>query len=110
MHVQNGIRKCVDEARTQETHEARKAHERHAASFERVRDCLIERLAIRKRTMRQDQRLDARALRALEPLRVCAVGDDEAYCRVEAAVSDGVDDRLKVAAAAGNQDAENGGH
>ena len=100
MHVQNRIRKCIDEARTQETHEARKAHERDAATLERVNDCLIERLAIGKGAMRQDEGLDPRALCALESLRVRAIGDDEAYPCVEPTVSDGIDDCLKVAAAA----------
>ena len=52
--------------------------------------------------MRQDQRLNAGALCALESLRVRAIGNDEAYLRVEAAVGNGIDDRLKVAAAAGD--------
>ena len=52
------------------------------------------------------QRLDACIPRVLEPRRLRAVGDDYRNARVEPAVADASNQRLHIAAAAGNQDAE----
>ena len=52
------------------------------------------------------QRLDAGLSRVLEPRRIGAVGDDDRNARVEPAVFDGANQRLHVAAAPGNQDAD----
>ena len=48
--------------------------------------------------------------RAVEALRIGPIGDDDADLGVEPAVLDGVDDRLEVAAAAGNQHPESPRH
>jgi hypothetical protein len=57
-------------------------------------------------TVIHQQRLDAGTPRVLEPGRLGTVGDHNRNPRVEPAVVHGTDQRLQVAAAAGNQYAE----
>jgi hypothetical protein len=54
----------------------------------------------------QEQGLLTGVARALQTRRIRAIRNDDGDGGVEAARADGVDDRLKVAAAAGNQYAE----
>ena len=51
-------------------------------------------------------RVDPRVARADESRRIGAVGDHHGDRRVEPAVPDGIDQRLQVAAAPGDEDAE----
>ena len=56
--------------------------------------------------MIEDGGLDAGQARAIEPAGPGHVRDHDGNRRVEAAVRNGVDERLEIAAAAGNQNAE----
>ncbi len=52
------------------------------------------------------ERFDAGTSRAFEAVRVGSIGNNDGDRGVEASVTSGVDERLKVAAAPGDQDAQ----
>jgi hypothetical protein len=56
--------------------------------------------------MIEHERFDAGSARPLESRRECLVRDDYGYCSTQRASRGGVDQRLEVAAATGDQDAD----
>jgi hypothetical protein len=93
-------------ARAHEPHEARKAYHADVARTQRLDELAIEVVARLEGAVADVQRLDARLPRAVEAVRLRTVRDDDGNRGVERAVADGVDDRLQVAAATRDEDAE----
>ena len=104
--VEDGVRKRVEERRADKPHVAGQADEPDVARLQLARQRPIVLVARPASAMVDAERLDAGLPRALEPRRVRAVRDDDGNRRVEAAVANGVDERLKVAAAPRDQDAK----
>lgn len=66
----------------------------------------IERIAVWKCTMAEDQCLYAGIACASEAGGIFAIRDDNGDSGVQGAVSHGIDERLKIRPTAGNQDAD----
>ncbi len=106
MDVENGRGKRVEQDGTNQTHEPGKTHQPHVARAQRVDQRPIVVVAGREVVVRQTERVDSRLARAREAGRVRSVRNHDSYPRVQAPASDCVDNRLQVAAAAGDENAE----
>ena len=82
--VDHAVGKRREETRAQETHETREADERDVVLGERLRKRAIVGVARRPLFVRHHRRLDPGRARALEPVRVRRVGDDDGDRRVAA--------------------------
>ena len=102
--VEDGVWKGVEQRRPDEPHEAGQAHEPDTAVQQRHRDRAVERITRGERAVIEDDRLDAASLGPGQAGRPGAVRDHDGDPGPELAAGDGVDERLKVAAPAGNQD------
>ena len=105
--VEHRVRKRVEQPRADQAHEAGEADERRRArssSSCASRASKSSRLANWRWS--DDQRLDAGVAGEVEPAGLGAVRDDDGDARVEVAARDRGDQRLKIAAAAGDQHAK----
>src|SRR6185295_10050753 len=110
MDVQDAVGKRLEQPWSDEAHEAGEAHQIDPTRAKHLRDRRVVRVAIVVVARVQVQRLDASTARTPQPCGIGAVRNhNRDGCR-EPAACNGVDDCLKVAAAAGDQDAEPGGH
>ena len=106
MDVEHGVRKRVEQPRADQTHETGEADEADAALAQFLRQPRVEIVARGELAMADDERFDARVAGEVEPTGVGAVRDDDRDARVELAARDRGDQRLKIAAAAGDEHAE----
>ena len=106
MDIQDALRKRLEDRLADEPHVAGKADERHLAREQKIRHRPIVGIAIGVIARVDVNGLDAGIARALQSGRVSAIGDHDRNRRVDAAGGDGVDDRLEIAAAAGDQNGE----
>ena len=106
MDVENGGGKRVEQHGTNQTHEPRKAHEPHVARAQSVDQRPIVVVTRREVAVRQTERVDSRLARARQAGRLGPVRNHDRYPRVQAPVSNRVDYRLQVAAAAGDENTE----
>jgi hypothetical protein len=106
MDVENGVRERAQERRADKPHVAGQAHESDVARLELARHRPIVLVARPEFAMIDAERLDTGLPRARETRRVSAIRDDHRNRRLEAPVANGVDQRLKVAAAPRDQDAK----
>jgi hypothetical protein len=104
------VHDCVGERRDEPgaytSHEPRQADHVHVVRAELVHQRAIVVVARRPPAMVEDGGLDAGQAGAIEPAGPGHVRDHDGDRRLEAAVRHGVDERLEIAAAAGDQDAE----
>ncbi|MNJ67427.1 hypothetical protein D3C77_635990 [compost metagenome] len=92
----------LHEARGEDAHEAGQHHQIRLVGVDGFDQCGVEGLAARERLVIQHGGGDPGILRAGQPVGICAVGDHRAdACRVVFAQA--VDQRLQVAAGAGDQ-------
>jgi hypothetical protein len=103
------VREGLDHGGTQEPHEASEADNADIPPPQLVDKRPIIRITRRPASRRHTQRLYACASRAAEAFGSFAAGDHDGDRGVETAVRDGVDERLKVAAAARNENSETPG-
>lgn len=106
MDVQNLVGERVDQPSTYEAHESGQTHQPNITRLQLSRESLIVVVTRGERTMREHDCFDARGTRAREALRIRAVRDDDGDAGLETALRDGVDERLQIAAAAGNENTQ----
>ena len=87
---------AVEQRRSDESHEAGKTDEIHAARFERVGHRAIVRVAPRVVARPEAHRLNPGVARPLHACGIVTVRNDDRDLRVEPALADRVDDRLQV--------------
>ena len=104
--VQNAVREGLDQRGTHQAHETGQADQIDASGAEQIDQRAVVGVAVRIVARVEVDRLDARVTCAAEARGVVAVGDHHGNRRVEPAVTNGVDDRLHVRAAAGDQDGQ----
>ena len=104
------VREGVEQRRADEAHEPGKAHQRRRrASFQRARNGGIEGIAIGKVAMIDDERFDPGGPGAIETA-ASALFEITTAMRAERPSADRIDERLQVAAASRDQDADRGRH
>ena len=106
MDVEDAVRKRAKKRIADETHEAGEADELDASPLQKVRQRAVVGVAVGIIARGEVKRLDSGVAGALQTGRLSAIGDDDRNPRVEPPGSDRVDDRLKVAAAPGDQYAD----
>ena len=106
MDVEHGVGKRVEQPRADQAHEAGEADQADLAVAQLLRKPRVEIVAGSEVAMADDERFDARAAREVEPTGIGAVRDDDDDARVELAALDRGDERLEIAAAAGNEHAK----
>ena len=104
--IQNPVREGLDQRGAHQTHVARQADQIDGSCAEQSGERLVVGVAVGILAWVDVDRLDARVTRATEPGGVGAVGDHHGNPGVEPAVPDGVDDRLQVRTAAGDEDGQ----
>src|SRR5689334_16662137 len=105
MDIQDTVRERVDELRAHQTHESGEAHEPDVARLQLRRERMVVIIARSERTMREHQRFDSCRTRPLETAGVIAVRYDHHDRGGESPVYDRVNQRLQIAATAGDQHA-----
>ncbi len=110
MNVQNTVGKRLDKGTAQQPHEPGQTDQPDVAAAELGDQRLVIRLARRVGSVLQHHGLDARPARPRETTRVHRVGDDHRNGRQEPTGSHRIDNRLQVAAATGDEDAESSVH
>ena len=110
MDVQDRVGELGHERGAEQTHEPGQADEVDPALLQLVGHLPIEGGAGRAVLVIHHDRLDPGRPRAIEAGGVGTVGDHHRNRRPDPAVGDGIDDRLQVAAAARDEDAESRGH
>jgi len=106
MDVEDTVRERVDELRSDETHEPGEAHEPDIARPQLRRKRMVVIISRREGTMREHERFDSCRTRALETHSIIAVRYDDHDRSSESPLCNCVDQRLQIAAAAGDQHAE----
>jgi hypothetical protein len=96
----------VQQRRADDAHESCETDEIDVACPELTDHRMIEGVASGKRPVTDAQRLETCASRALQTRRVLTVRDDDGDRGVQRSVIDGVDQRLQVGAAAGDEDGD----
>ena len=106
VNVEDAVRKSVNENRTQQPHEAREAHQRHAALPEFRDQRAIVVLASAVVLVIQDQRFNAGGDRVIETRGIGAIGNDDRDRRVEPLFGNRIDDGFQIRTTSRDQDAE----
>ena len=106
MDIQDAVREGRDQRGAHQPHETCEADQIDVSCAEQMDECGVVRVSVGILAGVDVDRLDARVAGATEPGDVGAVGDHHCNHRLEPAVRDGVDDRLQVRAAAGDQDGQ----
>jgi len=104
--VQNPLRIGLKHLGAEDAHESGEADEIRAVRPQRRHERAVVLLAARVLFVTQKERLKTRGARALQTRGIRSIRNDDADRGVEAAGADRVDDRLKVGASPGNQNAE----
>jgi hypothetical protein len=100
VNVQNRIGERFEERQADEAHIPCEAYEADVACAKLPNDGSIVLIARGNGAVRKANRVNAGEASALEPGGILAIGNDDGDCRVEAAVTRGVDERLQIASAA----------
>jgi len=106
MDIQDGIGIRLEQRRPDEPHIAGQTDKAHAASLQLPDDGAIVIVARRPSTMTDNDRLDPSSTRTLEASGIVAIGNDAGDGRLEPAITDRVDERLKIAPAPRDQDTQ----
>ena len=108
MDVEDRVRERRKQSLTDQAHEAGEAHELDASRCQFAGDGGIECIAVWKRPVAEDERLNPGIPCARQSGSVFTIRDDYGDPDVQAAVSHGVDECLKIRSATRNQDADAG--
>jgi hypothetical protein len=106
MYVQNRLRKRREEGRADHSHVAGETHEANVARVQLSCDGPLVVIARRCRPMVDAERLDAGAPSDLQASGLGAIRDHDGNNGIQPPVADGADQRLKIAAPAGDEDAK----
>ena len=107
MDVEHGVRELVQQAGTNQSHEARETDKLNAARLELPCERGVVLISRRKVAMADDQRLDSGGPSPVYPGSIRPIRNDDGNPGPELTARTGIDERLQVAAAAGDQHAEN---
>src|SRR5688572_23026997 len=105
MNVENRLRIRVDHWPAENPHETGEADEPDITRLELTHQRAIVFVARRPASMTDDDRLDAGGTCTLETQCIRLVRDDHRNRGIQTATGDGVDQRLQIRAATGNQHA-----
>jgi len=106
MDVEDRVRERCKQSLADQSHETGEAHELDASGCQFAGDGGIERIAVGKRPVAEDERLYPGIPCARQSRSVFTIRDDYSDPDVQAAVSHGVDECLKIRSTTRNQDAD----
>src|SRR5690348_10946600 len=103
MDIEDAMLERLEERCADQTHESREAYETNVTCAQNPDELAVVAVAIGEIARADVQRLDAGFARAREPGGIGAIGDDDRNGGVERTRSRGVDDRLQIGSAAGDE-------
>jgi hypothetical protein len=106
--IQQSAAECGDEHRGQDTHESGEYHQVHAVVCQAVNQRLVEGFPAVVFAVIDATGGDAGVGRALQPRRLRVIADDDTDAGIQLAAGAGVDKRLHIGSAAGNEDGQAG--
>ena len=106
MNVQYGVREFVEQRWPDQPHEPRQADERHSVPTESGRKCGVVLVARAIRTVVEYKRRNGCGFGAEKSARIRPVGDYDGDASLESATLHGIDERLQVASASGDEYAD----